>query len=208
MYICLWLCLHTHRYLLCAHILETPAILPWLREQSSPNRTQLSLVPRISPQGSLASSHAPRSLVLRGWRAESGPIPETAEKHKKGLLFWLLPRIWYPGSEYPTPLPWPQPVPKISPGILVDKDGLTKRKWSSSFFLSFFLLCNHASVSPVLSPQRRCGCWILRLPPTALWSSHRGQCLDSTEELQEFQPSHSVVSQTSDASSSVVLKSP
>lgn len=34
MYICLCLCSYTHtEILLCAHILETPAILPWLRAQ-------------------------------------------------------------------------------------------------------------------------------------------------------------------------------
>lgn len=129
--------IHTHRFL-CVQILKTPAILPWLREQRSPSRTQLSLAQRMSPQVSVASSHAPRSLVLRGCRAESGPIPETAEKHTEGLVFRLLPRIWYPSSESPTPLPCPQVVPKVSSSILVNKDGLTKRKWSSSFF--FFLL--------------------------------------------------------------------
>lgn len=182
---------HTHRYLPCVHILESPAILPCLREQRSPSRTQLSLAQRMSPQSSLASSDTWRSLVLRSWKAESGPISGIAEKHKKccftcspesGTLAQGLPHHCHAHSLY-----------TVFPNILVNKDVLTKRKWSS-FFFSSFLLCNHASVSLTLSSQRRCGCWILQSPPTTLWSSHRGQCLDSAEEQQEFQSSHSVVS--------------
>lgn len=162
--------IHTHRFL-CVQILKTPAILPWLREQRSPSRTQLSLAQRMFPQVSVASSHAPRSLVLRGCRAESGPIPETAEKHTEGLVFRLLPRIWCPSSESPTPLPCPQVVPKVSSSILVNKDGLTKRKWSSSFFFFSSLFYAIMAVS-LLSCHHRgdvvagsCGC--LPLPSGA-----------------------------------------
>ena len=90
---------------------------------------------------------------------------------------------------------------------------LTKLAWQSGneallFPFFFFLLCNHTSVFLVLPPQRRCGCRVLWLPLTTLWSSRRGQCLDGMKEQQEFKPSHGVVSEASDARSSVVLKSP
>lgn len=98
----------------------------------------------VSPrQSGLLSCSKIRSLVLRDWRTESGTIPGTAEKHKKGLLVWLFPRT-SPGSVSHTtamPTACTQSFP-----ILVNKDGLTKRKQGSSFFLLFFYAIMHLSL--------------------------------------------------------------
>lgn len=195
---------HTHRYLPCVHILESPAILPCLREQRSPKRTQMSLAQRMSPQSSLANSDTWRSLVLRGWKAESGPISGIAEKHKKccfgcspesGTLAQGLPHHCHAHSLY-----------TVFPNILVDKDVLTKRKWSSFFFLLFFYAIMHLSL---LSCHHRGdvvagSCSRLPLPSEAAIE-------DSAQTAQRNSRNSSPATvwfQPSDAGSSVVLKSP
>lgn len=167
-----YVCAHTHTYACYVH--RYFYVHTFWRPQPFYLGSGLSWHLHGSPRqsGQLPCSKIPGPQRLKG-RARA--TPETAEMHKKGLLLCLLLRVWYPCSESPTPLPCPQLVPKASPSILVNKDGLTKRKCST-----LFLLCNHASL---LSCHHRgdvvAGLW---LPPTALWGSHRGQCLERIEE--------------------------
>lgn len=183
---------------------ERPVLITWLREQRCPNGTQPPLAWRTSLQDSLASSHGQIPLVLRGQRAKPWPVFGTAEKHKNCLWVSLFPRDLYPCSASP---PHHCQAHSLYSQFL-QVFWLTKLAWPRGNEAFLFVLYNHASVFLVLSPQRRCGCWILWLPPTTLWSSHGEQCLNGMEEQQEFKPSHSVVSQASDACSSMVLKRP
>lgn len=189
-FVCVCAYTHTQILAMCTHFGEPSHSTLSQGAKVSKQDPAVTCTKNVSPKQS-GQLWNWRPLVLRGWKAESGPISGIAEKHKKccfgcspesGTLAQGLPHHCHAHSLY-----------TVFPNILVNKDVLTKRKWSS-FFFSSFLLCNHASVSLILSPQRRCGCWILQSPPTTLWSSHRGQCLDSAEEQQEFQSSHSVVS--------------
>lgn len=122
------------------HVLERPELVPLLKEQRSPDKTQQSLAWRMSPLGGLAGCPAPVPLVLRGWGAESWPVLGIAEKLKKCLWFWLLPRDVYPCSDSP---PHHYQALRLYPQFL-QAFWLTKLAWprgNEAFIFFFFCFC-------------------------------------------------------------------